>query len=336
MGFTIDNRPDEANAYAKPNSFLRFGYTVKNLNGTPYNEPYLTDVVVSIYDINDSVPKKTFNFTNGTSHQSGTNVIAFALEIKDSELPKGKYRWEINHKRTINSVVENNVMFEGSFEVTSKHRSGCSITELIVTNTGIASITGLREELDALKLNDNYITYFEDFFSQTLNQAGFFPFISDSTFSYSNDLTGKLNYINFYDLEQFDLYSAKNLLSQSNPFSIEGRFKPPLVVGNPLNLKFGFENSPCQIHLIGSDICVRHDNGAAFIIGHITDANYHVWKIEVNNLTATYTVNGTVVTKTLASPINGRFRLWRDNTNFEINNGDNLFSIDYLKAVIAR
>lgn len=149
MGFTIDNRPDEANAYAKPNSFLRFGYTVKNLNGTPYNEPYLTDVVVSVFDINSPIAKNTFNFTNGISHQYGTNVIAFALEIKDSELPKGKYRWEINHKRNINSVIENNVMFEGSFEVTSKHRSGCSITELIVTNTGIASITGLREELDA-------------------------------------------------------------------------------------------------------------------------------------------------------------------------------------------
>jgi hypothetical protein len=148
MGFTIDNRPDEANAYAKPNSFLRFGYTVKNLNGTPYNEPYLTDVVVSVFDINSPIAKKTFNFTNGISHQSGTNVIAFALEIKDSELPKGKYRWEINHKRNINSVIENNVMFEGSFEVTTKHRSGCSITELVVNNTGIASITGLREELD--------------------------------------------------------------------------------------------------------------------------------------------------------------------------------------------
>lgn len=148
MGFTIDSRPDEANAYAKPNSFLRFGYTVKNLDGSDYNEPLLTDVVVSVFDPNDPIAKKVFTFLNGTSHQSGTNVIAFALEIKDSEIPKGKYRWEINHKREINSVIENNIMFEGSFEVSSKHRPGCSITELVVTNSNIASITGLRDELD--------------------------------------------------------------------------------------------------------------------------------------------------------------------------------------------
>lgn len=148
MGFTIDSRPDEANAYAKPNSFLRFGYNVLNLDGTPYLEPLLADVVVSVYDLDDTVAKKVFTFSNGTSHQSGTNVIAFALEIKDSEIPKGKYRWEINHKREINSVIENNIMFEGSFEVSSKHRSGCSITELVVTNSSIANITGLREELD--------------------------------------------------------------------------------------------------------------------------------------------------------------------------------------------
>lgn len=148
MGFTLDARPDEANAYAKPNSFLRFGYTVKNLDGSDYNEPLLTDVVVSVFDPNDPIAKKVFTFLNGTSHQSGTNVIAFALEIKDSEIPKGKYRWEINHKREINSVIENNIMFEGSFEVSSKHRPGCSITELVVTNSNIANITGLREELD--------------------------------------------------------------------------------------------------------------------------------------------------------------------------------------------
>lgn len=148
MGFTIDSRPDEANAYAKPNSFLRFGYNVLNLDGTPYLEPLLTDVVVSVYDLDDTVAKKVFTFLNGTSHQNGTNVIAFALEIKDNELPKGKYRWEINHKRNINSVIENNIMFEGSFEVSSKHRSGCSITELVVANSSIANIIGLREELD--------------------------------------------------------------------------------------------------------------------------------------------------------------------------------------------
>lgn len=153
MGFTLDARPDEANAYAKPNSFLRFGYNVLNLDGTPYLEPLLTDVVVSVYDLDDTVAKKVFTFLNGTSHQSGTNVIAFALEIKDNELPKGKYRWEINHKREIsfrnsNSVIENNIMFEGSFEVSSKHRPVCSITELVTTNSNIANITGLREELD--------------------------------------------------------------------------------------------------------------------------------------------------------------------------------------------
>lgn len=146
MAFTLDARPAEGNIYCKPNEHLRFGYPVKNLDGTPYNEPSLVDVWVTVYaHENSTVELEKYTFLNGTSHANGTNVIAFDLVI---DLPKGKYFCTIDHRRTINAVVESNVMFSGFFDVSHKNRSNCSITECLVSTTNIVNIEGLREELD--------------------------------------------------------------------------------------------------------------------------------------------------------------------------------------------
>ena len=130
MAFTLDARPAEGNIYCKPNEHLRFGYPVKNLDGTPYNEPNLVDVWVTVYaHENSTVDIEKYTFLNGTSHANGTNVIAFDLVI---DLPKGKYFCTIDHRRVINAVVESNVMFSGFFDVSEIKSFGVKTAAAVI------------------------------------------------------------------------------------------------------------------------------------------------------------------------------------------------------------
>jgi hypothetical protein len=142
----LEARPRELNIFAQPNQVLRFAYPVKNLDGTPYNEPYLTNVYLTVYTSqNKKTALKRYTFADGISHANNTNIISFAVPILDTELPFGKHYYTINHVRTISAVVENNVLFAGAFEITNDVREWASDME---GTTNIANVIGLREELD--------------------------------------------------------------------------------------------------------------------------------------------------------------------------------------------
>lgn len=139
----LEGRPKELHINVQPNQFLRFAYPVYNLDGTPYNEPFLTNVYLDVYStLNRDTPLKRYSFANGIS--ISTNIISFNVLIDANDLPIGRYYATINHVRTIGADVQNNVQFAGQFTITNEYRATVEFGNTI----NIVDVIGLRDELD--------------------------------------------------------------------------------------------------------------------------------------------------------------------------------------------
>lgn len=141
-GFNAENLPSVGNFKTKPNETLAFSYQILNTDGTPYLEPNLDDVIVSVYtDKFSETPRKVYDFSSGISHASGTNIINFSLKVEDATLPIGNYFWTIAHKRGPyirpqgQPAFDTEVKFAGDFIVSRDCKNECDITQMIQVPT---------------------------------------------------------------------------------------------------------------------------------------------------------------------------------------------------------